>query len=399
MSANFWILGVNFKTTAVSSRERWSLEGPARAAFLEQLKKEGLLSESVFVATCNRVELYGVSSENGFDENRILDLWGISEKPGYVYKGREALQHLFRVVTSLDAMVIGEPQVLGQVKEAYTQSVQDGTIGVCLHQTFQQAFAVAKRVREKTGIGKHPVSVASIAIRLAEELFSSFKNLRVLVVGKGEMGGEIALLLKKKGVSEVVTANRSVLWKNYLEKVDIAIFATSSHDILLKAGEVKSLLSERQERPLFLMDLCSPRNVDPALGQKKAVFLYNIDDLERLAETNRQARSEEAQKAEEMISLLVEEAFQTLRPSQVEEMIASLHVKWEEIRKLELEKTFSRHPSLPQEQREAMDVMTRAMVKKMLKDPIVSLKALQEEQENPSGILHFLRRLFALESA
>ena len=222
--------------------------------------------------------------------------------------------------------------------------------------------------------------------------FDSFASLKVLVVGAGEMGKEVAGLLKKKGVYEVVMANRSIDWRADLHDCDILLFATNANEILLRAGELQ------REKPLFVIDLSTPRNVDPEVSKQEQVFLYNIDDLALVEARNRAMRQGEAAKAEKMLESCVEEAMNLFSPSQVEETIASLHAKWEEIRQIELERTFARNPEWTKEQKEAVDVMTRAIVKRMMHDPLVSLKALQQAEDSP-GILQFLRRLFALESA
>ncbi len=422
MCAKFWVIGVNYKTVDVASRERWVLGEEASKTLFARLQEEQLLSECVLVATCNRVELYGVSAPERFQEIQILKIWGevagVSlPEPGYIFRDEQAILHLFRVVTSLDALVVGEPQILGQMKQAYACAVKNGMIGMLLHQMFQQSFAVAKRVREKTGMGRHPVSVASIAVRLAEQIFHPFDGLKVLVVGAGEVGCEVAQLFSKQGVGALVVSNRSSeaglqladslkavfcpwdLWQKSLVDADIVLFATAAKEFLLRFQEAEGLIKKRNGKPLFLIDLSSPRNVDPEVGRLDHVFLYNVDDLERVAAENRVARLKEAEKAEKMIEALVQEAAKTFAPSPVDTTIASLHAKWEEIRKLELEKTFAKHPEWSVAEKEAMELMTKAMIKKMMKDPVVSLRSLQEESGAPTGILHFLRRLFALENA
>jgi glutamyl-tRNA reductase len=331
----------------------------------------------------------------------------------YIYRDLEAVRHLFRVTSSLDSMIMGEPQILGQMKDAYRMAVESRTTGILLNRLSHHAFRVAKRVRTETGIAGNAVSVSYAAVELAKKIFGDLKKRSVLLIGAGEMSELAARHLIRQGVSAIHIANRTyaraeemaaefqgvpVVFEKFpelLPEVDIVIASTGAPGYIMSASMVASAFGRRRNRPLFLIDIAVPRDIDPAAGDIDNVYLYNIDHLQDVVDTNKEVRRAEAIKAEEIIAEEVaafEAWFNTLA---VVPTIVSLREKMEGIVKGELERSSSWIRNLSEEERERVGILASSIINKILHDPMTGLK----EESRDKDVLPFvgaIRRLFNL---
>jgi len=324
-------IGINHQTAPVELRERVAFADHALPGALAALRTLDGVREVVLLSTCNRTELY--ASVNG--DARVLDAWMASHPAddpsmrqdlgAYLYRheGQAAVRHLFRVATGLDSLVLGEPQILGQVKQAWAAARTAGTLGGELDRLFQRAFVTAKRARTDTRIGANPVSVASTAVRLAQESFARPGHSVALLVGAGETIELVARHLAQSGVKQLLVANRTLAHaqelasryggvalpleelQRHLADADIVFSATASREPVITRSHVEGALAARRRRPMLLMDLAVPRDIDPAVGGLPDAFLYTIDDLERAVEHNRASRREAADAAEAIVELHV----------------------------------------------------------------------------------------------
>ncbi|MDQ2702594.1 MAG: glutamyl-tRNA reductase [Pseudomonadota bacterium] len=320
-------IGINHQTAPIELRERVAFADHALPAALESLRRLEGVREVVLLSTCNRTELYAVADDDG----SALDAWMASHPAdaqgqdlgAYFYRHRDAdaVRHLFRVATGLDSLVLGEPQILGQVKQAWAAARGAGALGGQLDRLFQQAFVAAKRARTDTRIGANPVSVASTAVRLAQDSFSRLEDAVVLLVGAGETIELVARHLDK--VKRLLVANRSLAHaqdlasrhggvalpleelQRHLAEADIVFSATASREPVIRRAQVDAALAQRRHRPMLLLDLAVPRDIEPAVRELKDAFLYTIDDLERAVEDNRRSRREAADAAEAIVDLQV----------------------------------------------------------------------------------------------
>ncbi len=321
----FHALGVNHQTAPVSLRERLAFDAAALPQALAGLKAMPGVREAAILSTCNRTEIYALAEGDG----GVLEQW-LCRQPhadlaldGYLYRHRDAaaVRHLFRVAAGLDSLVLGEPQILGQVKEAWSLARSAGTLGGELDRLFQQAFGTAKHARTHTRIGQHPVSVASTAVRLAQESFARLEDSTVLLIGAGETIELTARHLVEGRVKRLLIANRTLAHAQdlasrhggfalpleeldrHLAEADIVFSATAARVPVLHRMQVGSALKARRHRPMLLLDLAVPRDIEPAVGELGDVFLYTVDDLERTVEDNRRSRREAAEEAEAIAAL------------------------------------------------------------------------------------------------
>jgi len=327
-------LGINHQTAPVSLRERVAFADDALGSALGSLKALSTVHEVALLSTCNRTELYAVAD----DEGRALGDWfarhdeSADDLHGYLYwhYDANAVRHLFRVATGLDSLVLGEPQILGQVKHAWAAARAAGTLGGQLDRLFQQAFVTAKRARTDTRIGANPVSIASAAVRLAQGSFARPEDSSILLIGAGETIELVARHLAQAQVKRLLVANRTLAHAQalasrhggmalplaeidrHLGEVDIVFAATASREPVLQRTQVASALAQRRHRPMLLLDLAVPRDIAADVGTLKDVFLYTIDDLERVVEDNRRSRREAAEAAEAIVELQVSRFVETL---------------------------------------------------------------------------------------
>lgn len=393
------LLGVNHKTTPVAIREKIALADGYEQA-LAALKNIPGLREYYLLSTCNRVELLLVTEPGGTVQEAVVDfLFGetISREESrqylYVFYDMAAVHHLFMVAASLDSMVVGEAQILGQLKEAYRHAAHFGCTGPLLNKLIHKSFSVAKRVRTETAIGSHAVSISYAAVQLAKKIFGNLSDKNVLLIGAGEMAELAAEHLVGQGIGSVTVANRTLaraitLAKRFngsavaleelvaqLQRVDIIISSTGATDIILHKEDVKSVMRARMNRPLFFIDIAVPRDLDPRLNDLENVYLYDIDDLSNVVQINKSERDKEAVQAGRIVdeeTLKFERWFNGLA---VTPTIQALKHKMDEIGQLELARTLARMPELTESDRDHLARMITAITTRILHDPLMYLKS------------------------
>jgi glutamyl-tRNA reductase len=415
------VIGLNHKTAPIEMRERLAFSKDEIEKALCQTKSLLSLKESMIISTCNRVEIYASAREvekATFDLKSFLARYhGLSLKEFenilYLLTGEEAVRHIFRVASSLDSMVVGEPQILGQIKSAYQLAAQSKTSGFILHRLLHRAFHVAKRVRTETKIGDSAVSVSFVAVELAKKIFGALEKKTVLLIGAGEMCELAARHLVSAGVEKVIVTNRTyegaiALAQTFrgeaipfeemtqgLRRVDIVISATGSPQYLLRYDQVATVIRDRKQKPIFFIDIADPRDIEPKVGDIENVYLYNIDDLQKVANDHIQDREKEAQKAEVIVQDEVLKFVHWYRSLDITPTIVALREKFEEIRKKELEKTFSLHSHFSDKERQSLEALTSAIVNKILHTPLSFIKETDEEAMTDL-YLDALRTLFQL---
>jgi glutamyl-tRNA reductase len=399
---NIVLLGLNHKTAPVELRERLAI-GPDQ---LEQatrslLESPGVL-EGMILSTCNRVELFTSLQPDAPDLLQFIESYFDIERELiaphiYEYRQENAVRHLFRVACSLDSMVIGEPQILGQVKSSYLAARSAGAVRGHLDKVLQRAFVVAKRVRSETQIGTTSVSIASVAVELAKKIFGSLEGKRVLLVGAGKMSEQAARHLMAQGAGSVLVANRTHeraeqmaqrfggrairfddLYTN-ADQADIIITSTGSARPVFRREHAQQFLQQRRGRPMFFIDIAVPRDVDPEVNKLDGIFLYDIDDLQSVAGSHLKERSREAELAEAMILAEVDKYQRRLHALNVAPEIVQLQQSAEQIRVAELRRLGSRLQGLSAEQQTAVDALTRGLVNKFLHRPVQAIKAAASE--------------------
>ena len=412
------VVGLSHRTAPVELRERLSVQFSDLPAELRTLCENGPFREALLVSTCNRVELYA-STTAAPEAIRAAHTYLASRADQpidtvlYDHAGPEAVRHAFRVAASLDSLVVGEPQILGQVKEAYEAATAAGTLGNLLGRCFTRAFAVAKRVRSETGIAEGTVSVSSIAVELARKIFGEMTGRRVLLLGAGEMGEAAAKSLAQTG-AELRVVNRSFekavklagdcggeareyeQLPTELVKADVVITSTSTKRFVLTEDLMKDVVRGRRHRPLFLIDIAVPRDVDPRVGDLDGVFLYDVDDLQKVAEENLRSRRREAEAAERIVEVEVAEFQAWKRSLELTPTIVGLRERFLATVRAELEKSASKMTSLSEADRKALDRTADAIVGKLLHAPISALKSGDPEADGPV-LIDTTRRLFALD--
>jgi glutamyl-tRNA reductase len=419
---NLVLVGVNHKTAPVELREKLCSLTPEATETYRRLQVLPEIQEVLCYNTCNRVEVLCVSEDAEAAVQRLKTFFaeapeipvGELESSLYVYLDSEAVQHLFRVAASLDALVVGEPQILGQVKEAYRQATANRATGAVLNRLLHKTFSVAKKVRTETGIGDHAVSVSYAAVSLGKKIFGDLAGKTALMVGAGEMA-ELALEhLKRQGVAQFIVANRTLergvklaqrfgghaVTLDELEEqlltADILISSTGSGAHLLTQGQVKAAMRRRKQRPLFLIDIAVPRDLDPAINNLDNVYLYNIDDLKEVVEHNVERRREEAVKAERLVAQETLKFMEWLATLGVFPTIISLREKALAICQAEMKKTLAHLGSLTPEQTQALEVLTQSITAKILHGPIMYLKD-NHHRKRSRQELDLIRRIFNLD--
>ncbi len=399
------VIGLNHNTAPIKIRERLAFPEDRIEDALNKVHILPSVKENMIVSTCNRVEVYAAAREA---EKAIHDLkdflsqyHGISlkefEKSLYTHVGEEAVKHIFRVASSLDSMVLGEPQILGQMKDAYDFSQQVKTSSIILHRLLHRAFHVAKRVRTETKIAISAVSISSVAVELAERIFGTLEKRTVLLIGAGEMCELAARHLVSGGIERILVTNRTYeravsLAQEFrgeaipfedmalgLKKTDIVISATNSTQYLIGHDQITKVMKDRRQKPIFFIDIADPRDIEPKVGDIGNVYLYNIDDLQKVANENIKDREKEAQRAETIVEDEVVKFVNWYRSLDVTPTIVALRKKFEEIRKKELEKTLSLHPDLSDKEKKSLEALTSAIINKILHTPITLLKQTNEE--------------------
>lgn len=393
------VVGLNHKTAPVELRER-STRFLNQKEVLSSFKGITGLKEILLLTTCNRVEILFTSEEPDQTIRELMRYWsgGILQSvsdglPGsYIYRAGEAVQHLFRVASSLDSMVIGEPQILGQIKEAYREASGQHHTGVILNRLLHKTFSVAKRIRTETGIASHAVSISFAAVELAKKIFQDLAGKKALLIGAGEMAELAAEHLLNNRVRKIIVANRTLeraldlagRWQGQaisLEEVpsalietDIVISSTGAAETIIYYPQVKAIMKQRKQRPLFFIDIAVPRDIDPKINGLDNVYLYDIDDLQGIVAKNMAERKQEALQAERIVQEESIKFRSWLNRLEVAPTIIALRKKMEDIQQGEWKKGGVSLQGLTPEQRKSMEIMTSAIINKVLHDPISFLK-------------------------
>ena len=402
------LLGINHNTAPIEVRERLAIPAGRLADAMRTLLHQPGIREGLILSTCNRVEIVTLQDDPSATENNKADLLRFLHEyfsvplqtlqPHlYEFREREAVRHLFRVASSLDSMVVGEPQILGQVKESYTIAREVGAVSSQLDPLLQRAFTVAKKVRNETQIGSSSVSIASVAVDLARNIFGSLQGKTVLLVGAGKMSELAARHLIQQGAANILVANRT---QSRAEKIaaqfsgpavhteaipfddlyaqapraDIVITSTGAPQKLFGRSHGQHFLQQRRNRPMFFIDIAVPRDVDPGMNEVEGCFVYDIDDLQQVAAANLADRSREAAAAETIVSDEVEKYQQRLQSRDAVPAILALQQSAEAIREAELARSAKRLAALTPEQREAVEALTRSLTAKLLHPQLTALR-------------------------
>ena len=419
---NLLLVGISHRTAPVDVRERVDFQARGVADALRAVAGRGSTREAVVVSTCNRAELYVACDDAAATRTDLVaflsEFHGVqaSDLTPHVYDihGLDAARHLFRVAGGLDSLVVGEPQILGQVKDAHTAAADAQTVGPVLNRLFHSSFAVGKRVRTETALGSGAVSVSYAAAALARKIFGDLRGRSVAVVGAGEMGKLTAMHMKSHGVQTVTIVSRTMAhaartadaiggasaapWEELdtvLGATDIVITATGAASPILTKAHIETVMRPRRNRPLFVIDIAVPRDVEPAAGEIEQVFLYNIDDLQATVRENLARRSSEVARAEAIVGEEVDKFAAWLRSRSAIPTIVALRQRFEVIRRAELERLEFKLSALPPDARARVDEITHLIIEKLLLTPTAQLKALGDS-ESVEVYAEALTRLFDL---
>jgi glutamyl-tRNA reductase len=416
-----FITGLNHRTAPVEVRERLAFEPASLTRALGNLKERPGLLEGMILSTCNRVEVTVAAEEKSDAEATVEHFLAESRAvehswvTPYLYRhdGQDAIRHLFRVASSLDSMIVGEPQILGQMKTAYALAKECGAISGYLDLVMTRAFNVAKRIRSETEIGQSAVSVSYAAVELAREIFGSLDGKRVLLVGAGKMAESAARHLRRAGVSDITVTNRTRSradslaeefqgraidydrFFDILPEVDILLASSAAPHFILTREQTRAVIGRRRNRPMFLIDIAVPRNIEASVNDLDNVFLYDIDDLGKVVDANLKGRIDVAAEAEDIIREEVDRMMVRLKSREVAPTIISLQEKLEQLRSSEIERARNRLGALTPQQEEAIEAITRGIINKIAHGPITELR---RQAHDPAGVhlVGVLRKLFRL---
>jgi glutamyl-tRNA reductase len=415
----FQLIGVNHKSAPVEVRERFAIPDWRLQEALQHLVLHPGVDEGLILNTCNRSEVLTQSNHASTDLRAFLREFFHLESTSYEshlyeYRESEAIRHLFRVSSSLDSMVVGEPQILGQVKEAYASARAAGAVHSHLDLLLTRAFAVAKRVRTETALGSSAVSIASVAVELAKKIFGSLHGKQVFLVGAGKMSELAARHLISNGAESIFVSNRTyeracrlaekfdgkaILFDQLYDtcdQADIVITSTGAPHAIFRREHGELFLNRRKNRPMFFIDIAVPRDVDPEMNKLDGIFVYDIDDLQQAVSSNLSDRRKEAERAEEIVNDEVQRFEARLHTLEVVPTIVSLQDHLETIRQAEVDRARGRLGVLSAEQELAIESLTRGIVKKIMHTPISTLKTASRDTE-ASTVVDLVRRLFNLQ--
>jgi len=416
------VTGVSHKTAPVEVRECLAFRENTLPAALADLKSRAGVAEAVILSTCNRVEIT-VTTDDQHDAQAIVDSFLADQKAVspdtigphlYRHEGQDAIHHLFRVASSLDSMVVGEPQILGQLKQAYAAAKDCGALCGWLDGLLTRAFSVAKRVRSETGIGQNAVSISYAAVELARKIFGSLSGRTVMIVGAGKMSELAARHLRRSGASHVFVTNRTheraiemaalfqgtpveyTRFVSMLPEVDIVIASSGAPHYILRKEEMQRVIAARRNKPMFLIDIAVPRNIEPTVNDIDNVFLYDIDDLQEVVNANLRERMKEADHAETMVTEEVDRMMARLKVAEVTPTIVGLQEQLEQIRAGEMDKVRRKFGPFTPEQEQAMEMLTRGIVNKIAHGPISELR---NHAGHPEGahVVAAIRKAFHLQ--
>ena len=411
------VVGVNHSTTPIEVREKLAVSNNQFSDALFLLSSH--LNQGLILSTCNRTEVYSVSNGDCSPEAgsiSFLEAWAKASDDDllpylYFYRDKAAARHLFRVAAGLDSMIIGEFEILGQVRQSLEEAEKAHTVEVPLRNLFYHALQVGRHVREKTGISKNALSVSSVAVDLAAKAIGNLNNHKALVIGTGEAGRLVAKALKERGISQILVTSRShdnasalaaVLGgssvnlgnlSDELDNCDIVISCTGAPHIILDRQTLENTMHTRSGRPLVVIDIAVPRDVDPEVKQISNVFLYDIDDLTHLSDLNRKQRETETRSAMKIIEAELKIFTSRWQAAEVTPVISSLAKKAEDIRQTQVDMTLKKLRSLSPEEHESLEAMTKAIVQKILHDPIQCLKNNDHKREDYVSVISELFQL------
>ena len=419
---NLILVGVNHKTTPVEIREKLAFTKGKIEESVDRLFNFPDIIEHTILSTCNRVEIYARAncqdSAIKAIKQFICDFHEVSpvelEDHFYSYRNEEAVEHLFRVSSSLDSMILGEAQILGQVKDAYSLAKDLRSTGLVLNQLFEKAFSIAKKVREETGIAERSVSISSAAVELAQKIFDDLENRTVMLVGTGEMAELAAKHLISYGVKTVYVTSRTYeratnlarmlngsaldfeAFKNELHRADIVITSTSAPNFIIKKEMVEKAIHERKNKPIFFIDIAVPRDIEPDVNDLENIYLYDIDDLHVVVSANMKEREKEADNAMNFISQEVTKFNNWVGTLDAVPTIVEIRKKAENIRMQEIEKTLKKISYLSEDDKKLLRQMSSSMVNKILHKPTIKLKQ-KTQSEDGHVYLKAIRHLFHLD--
>ncbi len=423
MNRQIILIGLNHRTAGVDVREKFALTD------LENFEK-GLMAhcpvhECMALSTCNRVEIIAISKRVPEREamDSLIEYWATACKGSaellvdniYQHTNLDAVGHLFNVACSLDSMIVGEPQILGQLKDAYRKGVDEGTAKTIVSRLLHKSFSVAKRVRTETAIASSAVSISFAAVELAKKIFGNLEGTRAMMVGAGEMAELAVTHLLQNGVQDTIIANRTLSkakeltnclggeaiqienLPDRLHEVDIVISSTGSPVAVIKAKDVKAVLKKRKNKPMFFIDIAVPRDIDPDVNQLDNVYLYDIDDLKEVVEDNMAQRQEEAAKARAVVELETAIFGNWLNSLELQPTIVDLVDKNEEIAHRELAKTLKKIGPVDEKTRKALETLVLSVGRKSLHEPICFLKRRTQEEGSAERFIDLARRMFNLD--
>lgn len=388
--------GINHTTAPLALRERVAFAPENLQSAMQEACAEAGLAEVAILSTCNRTEIYATSEGDA----AAIQAWLVNHtaiaaedlaKSYYCYQDQEAVRHMMKVAGGLDSLVLGEPQILGQMKSAFASAKEAGTLGAELHATFQQVFNIAKRVRTETAIGENPVSVAYAAVSLAQQIFSNLKQDTALLVGAGETIELVARHLVEQGIKHIIVANRTldraqrlagefsgeaILLADIpeqLHRADLVISSTASQLPLLGKGAVESALKKRKHKPMFMLDIAVPRDIEEQVGELDDVYLYTVDDLHAVIDENKKSRVAAADQAEEIINQGVEQFLRQQRALDAVETVKAYRQKAEQLRDIELQKAL-RSLQTGANAEQVLQLFARNLTNKLIHSPTTVLK-------------------------
>lgn len=414
------LVGMSHKTAPVELREKLSMPDESLSDLLTNLKSENV-PECLILSTCNRVEILAhcTNPEKGIDEIKnflsaqhqttATDL----EPHIYIQEGETAVRHIFEVASSLDSMVVGEPQILGQIKNAYTIASENQTSGLILNRLMHKAFSVAKRVKTETRIAQNAVSISYAAVELAKKIFEDLGEKTVMLIGAGEMIELAARHLMNNGTKSILVTNRTYSravelaqefngsairfdsFTDSLIRTDIIISSTGSPHYILNHHDVKEVLHQRRNKPILMIDIAVPRDLDPEINKIDNVYLYDIDDLQSVVDTNIQEREKEAEKAYEIVAEEVQTFLRWIASLDVTPMIVLLKERFEQIRQEELQKTLPRLNGISEKEKKDIETMAIAIINKILHGPLKALKT-HSNQDDKDTLIQLIKEIFQL---
>lgn len=413
------VIGLNHKIADVDIRERLAFQGDKLESGLALFRELPGIEEAMIISTCNRVELYAAVQDIGQATEAIKSFLASFHDIGrialdnslYIYDDEHAVRHVFRVAASLDSMVLGEPQILGQLKDAFELALAKKTTGILLNKLMKKAISVAKRVRSETKIAENAVSISFAAVELAKKIFTELSTKVFMLLGAGEMAELAAKHLIGNGVREVLVSNRTfdracdlakvfngrpVKFEEFLQEMvstDIIICSTGAPHYILTKGQMQKVMKGRKQRPVFIIDISVPRNIDPAINDLENVYLYNVDDLQGVVDSNMFERRKEAAKAEKIINEEAETFLRWQASLDSVPTIVALREKAEEIRREELEKLFNKISGLGEKEKEAIEYMATAIMNKLIHPPTAALKG---DTENKEMLIAAVQRLYGI---